>query len=417
VSDALTRQQQQRSQSGVIRYVLAGSANHSLVQAVGPLFLLSLGAAPFHLGLLAAVSQLDKLSRLVGVELLARGVGKTQLMLWGRLLTMPVTGLLVLCALAGAGGTAAVWIAIAVMAARALLQQTGNAAWWPLIQDVTGGAGLGSFLTRMRSQQRLLELAMPLAVGAWLGSAPAAERFTPIFGLAVVALGAGALSIRVVSELPSTSAGGALVSRMRQTLSVPAVARCFRFMGLRALLHSACFPFWIVALTDRGLPASQFVWLGSILAGGQILSLWFWGRLVDRHGYRPALLPGVGGMVLLAGAWLWLPDGGWPLLAWGAAIFLLWGILEAGVQMGQSRVMVDAMPEGLKAEGFAVVMLGSALGGGLGGLAGGSLFTAAGAASSDVHYLAGVQALFVVPLLLARRLGGNPLPDDASQAS
>lgn len=404
---SLTPEQRRRSQSGVILYVLAGAANHALAQALGPLFLLSLGAAPLHLGLLAAVGQLDKLSRLAGVELLARGVGKARLMFWGRLLTVPAASLLVVSALSGTDLPGALWIAIAVMAIRASLQQMGNAAWWPLVQDVTAGASFGQFLTRMRVQQRLLELALPLGVGVWLGQSPTPQRFAPIFALAALTFIVGAVSIRRVHELPSTTAPGGLGTRLRQTIAVPAVSRCAQFMALRGLLLSASFPFWVVSLTDRGLPASQFVWMGSILAGGQIASLWFWGRVIDRHGYRPALVPCLIGVCCLSGAWGVLPDSDGGLLVWSAIVFLLWGVLEAGIQMGQSRAMVDAAPDDLRAEGFVVLMLASALGGGLGGLLGGLLFSVAGTrwgASGDLMYLAIVQLAFVLPLLRARRL-------------
>jgi hypothetical protein len=87
----LPPEQLQRSQTRLIRFVLSGTANNALVQAIGPLFLLNLGAAPIHLGILATFAQLDKVARLGGVELLGRDVGKTRLMFWGRLLAILAT--------------------------------------------------------------------------------------------------------------------------------------------------------------------------------------------------------------------------------------------------------------------------------------------------------------------------------------
>ena len=52
--------------------------------------MLSLGARPFHLGLLAPFLHLDKVARLGGAELM-RHTGKAGIMLWGRLLATPVT--------------------------------------------------------------------------------------------------------------------------------------------------------------------------------------------------------------------------------------------------------------------------------------------------------------------------------------
>ena len=52
-----------RGQTALIRYVAAGAANNALVGSTGALFLLSLGASPFHLGLLV-LSQVEVHRRL-----------------------------------------------------------------------------------------------------------------------------------------------------------------------------------------------------------------------------------------------------------------------------------------------------------------------------------------------------------------
>jgi hypothetical protein len=401
-----------RGQSRLIRFVLTGAVSNALVPSLAPLFLLSLGASPLHLGLLATCSQLDRLSRLAGVGILGRGVGKTSLMFWGRLLSMPATALLALAAWSG-GGPAAVWLAILLFTLRGASHQTGNAAWWPLIQDTTAGSGLGQFMTRMRVRQRLLELTLPLAIGVYLGTGPAPERFAPLFAGGLLALGAGATWIRDVVERQLPPSRGGLASRVGRTMAVPAIRRYCAYLGVRTFVYGASFPFWVVALTERGLPVSQFVWMTSVLAGGQIVSLWFWGQLVDRRGFRPVYTRAYAGFTALSAAWLWMPDGGAALLLWAVPVFLLSGILEAGSQMAQSRAMVDAVPDDLQVEGFAVVIYASALGGGLGGLLGGVAFqhvSHSGALGLDgtVAYLAATQLAFALPWLLSRRLRPRP---------
>lgn len=397
-----------RGQAGLIRSVLAGSLNNALVPAVGPLFLLALGAAPYQLGVLATFSQLDKLSRLAGAGLLGRGFGKARLMLWGRLLSMPVTVALATAAWFGGGGPLAVWLAILLIAARGSLQQMGNAAWWPLMQDNTAGSGIGQFLTRMRVKQRLIELALPLAIGTYLGNAPEPARFAPLFAGALIALTLGALWIRRVGERPPAPTRGGLASRVGQALAVPQMRRYCGYLGTRTCIYSACFPFWVIALTERGLPVSQFVFMASVLAGGQIASLWYWGQLVDRRGSRPPLTAAYGGLMALSLSWLVVPEGA-AVLLWAVPVYLLWGVLEAGAQMGQSRAMIDAVPEHLQAEGFAVVIYASALGGGLGGLVGGLTFQWAAQQTfagydGAVAYLALLQLAFCLPLVMSRRL-------------
>ena len=110
-------------------------------------------------------------------------------------------------------------------------------------------------------------------------------------------------------------------------------------------------------------------------------------------------------IILLAAMWLWLPDGSWELLVWASVLHLLWGALDAGLQMGQSRIMVDAVSDQLQGEGFAVVIYASAIGGAMGGLLGGlgfEHFTALGYDHAD--YLGILQVLTVVPLALSLRL-------------
>ena len=393
-----------RGQTALIRYVAAGAANNALVGSTGALFLLSLGASPFHLGLLATFLHLDKVARLGGAELM-RHTGKAGIMLWGRLLATPVTAGLAVAAALGIAGEGAIFATIGVLALRGTLQQLGNAAWWPLIRDVTAGGSLGEFLGRMRSYQRLLELALPVAVGSWLGESPEPTRFWPLFAAAVVVLLCSAWWIRAVPEAPIADTNASLWRRIRLVLETPAIRRFCLYLGVRVFLYSASFPFWVIVLTDRGLPVSQFVWMTSLLALGQLATLWLWGQLVDRRGPRLAMRLPLVSIILLAAVWLWLPDGSWELLVWASVLHLLWGALDAGLQMGQSRIMVDAVSDQLQGEGFAVVIYASAIGGAMGGLLGGlgfEHFTALGYDHAD--YLGILQVLTVVPLALSLRL-------------
>jgi hypothetical protein len=392
-----------RGQAALIRYVAAGAANNALVGSTGALFLLSLGATPFHLGMLATFMQLDKIGRLGGAELM-RHTGKGGIMLWGRLLAAPVTAGLALAAALGIAGEAAIWATILVLALRGALQQIGNAAWWPLIRDVTSAGSLGEFLGRMRSFQRLLELALPIAVGSWLGERPEPTRFAPLFGMGVIVLLLAAWWIRSIPERPMPPTQISLWRRVRQVVAVPAIRQFCLYLGIRVFLHSASFPFWVIVLTERGMPVSQFVWMTSFLAVGQLATLWFWGQLVDRRGPRLALRLPLVSIVLLAAMWLWLPDGSWSLLIWAAILHLAWGALEAGLQMGQSRVMVDAVPDDLQGEGFAVVIYASAIGGALGGLFGGLAFEHVATLGIDhADYMALLQVMTILPLFLCLR--------------
>jgi MFS family permease len=149
------------------------------------------------------------------------------------------------------------------------------------------------------------------------------------------------------------------------------------------------------------------------MALGQIVSLYFWGRLVDNHGSRPAITLSLTCLVAMAPAWLFLPSALVPLMLWACSFYLLYGVVEAGLQMGQTRAMMSAVPERYQAEGFAVVMYASALGGAVGGLGGGVAFDRIGQhvlpgleMEAGLLYLGAVQMVALVQWLLSRRLAG-----------
>ena len=73
--------------------------------------------------------------------------------------------------------------------------------------------------------------------------------------------------------------------------------------------------------------------------------------------------------------------------------------------MGQSRAMLDAVSKEHQAEGFAIAIYASALG----GITGGSLFQWAPAlagARGPLFYLTAAQLTFVATWLLSKRLAG-----------
>lgn len=406
----LSGAQVERGQALLIRYLVGGSVINALVTSISALFLLALGASPFHLGVLATVTQVDKVTRLVGVPLMAR-LGKARLLALGRVASGAATAGLVMVAVSGEGRTG-IWLALAALAARGLLLHTGNTAWWPLIQDNTSDTAIGSFITRMRVPQRCIEIGLPLLVGWYLGTQPNPARFAPLFAAAVLAAMLSAWWARTVPERAAPERTEGLGARLSQVLSLPPIRRYSAYLMVRTFLRFAAYPFFIVALTRRGLPFSQAVWLTSIMALGQILSLHLWGRLVDSHGTRPAISLSLLLLIGASPAWLLLPQAGAGVLAWAIAFYLCYGVAEAGLQMGHTRLMVGIVPAELQGEGFAVVMYAAALGGGLGGIVGGMLYEVValcapvGEMDSGLLYLAGLQAGLVFQWLMSRRLEG-----------
>ena len=397
-----------RSQSRLIGVAVSGSINNALLTSIVPLFLLSLNASPFLIGLVATSEYLQKMGRVVGLQLMQR-TGKAGIFFWGRLCSVPAGLALALLAFYGADRAWAAWIGLALFSARGLIHQAGNTAWWPLVQDNTSTGGVGAFLTRMRLQQRLLELVLPILIGWYLGSQPMAGDFGPLFALAVFSTCGGAFLVRGVAERSLSPPGEGLFRRLRQALAAPQIRAYALFVMARTAVLAATFPLWVVALTDWGLPVSYFVWMTPVQALGYVAGLHGWGRMVDRHGSRGALTIALLLQAAMAPAWLFLPAELPWIALWAGVVYLLWGALDGGYQMGQSRAMLDAVSKDYQAEGFALAIYASALGGFVGGIAGGACFqwsTALAGLQGPLFYLCVAQLAFSAAWLLSTRLAG-----------
>ncbi len=61
-----------KSQSRLIAIAVSGSTNNALLTSIVPLFLLSLGASPFVIGIAATSNHMQKMGRVVGLQFMHR---------------------------------------------------------------------------------------------------------------------------------------------------------------------------------------------------------------------------------------------------------------------------------------------------------------------------------------------------------
>lgn len=407
----LTEEQIKKGQPRIVGLAVSGSINNAFVTSIAALFLLALNATPFQVGLLASASHLQRATRLVGLYIISK-IGKAQLMFWGRTSSLiPTVGLMAV-AIYMQPNAQAVWLALIMITLRGLLQQTGNTAWWPLIQDNTAGDAIGHFLARMRMAQRALEIVLPICVGWYLGTKPPAEHFMPLFALSLIATFLGAWWVRKVSERPQVDTNQNLFQRVWHVIKHSPVQRLGIYMATYMCLRSMGFTFWVVLLTSRGMPYMHFVWLTSVGALGQLICLPFWGKVVDRHGGRPALSIALVGMMLIGLVWITLPTDLYLLTIWAGIIFLMWGIIDGAHQMGRTHTMMKAVSPDYQAESFSMIMYGASFGGIIGGLAGGAFFEYVQylpktTQDPELVYLAGIQFLYFIVFILSRTLPGH----------
>jgi len=403
--DKIPKALRRKSQRSLVWIAVSGSINNALLTSIVPLFLLSLGASPFFIGLVATSNHVQKAGRIIGLHYMHR-VGKAGVFAWGRVGSAPFGLALAALAYWGGAGLWATGMGLLLFTLRGLLQQVGNTAWWPLIQDNTAGDAVGSYLAHLRLRQRLLELVLPVGVGWYLGAQPDGHRFALPFALALFSTVAGAIIVRGIGERKQSLPEAGLTQRLRQVLATRPMRRYSLFVVARMGVIAATQPLWVIVLTGHGLPFSYFVWMTPVTALGYMAGLHAWGRLVDRHGPRSTLSISLTLQALLALAWLVLPDSLLGISLWAGGVYFVWGALEGGHQMGQSRAMLDAVGKEHQAEGFALAIYASAVGGIAGGALGGALFQWAQGQQLDLLYLTVAQAGLLLPWVLSTRLAG-----------
>jgi len=408
-SSKLTEAQRKHGQPRLMGLAVAGSMNSAFITSITSLFLLALGATPFQVGLLASSQHFQRATRLLGLYLIPT-LGKARLMFWGRISSLlPNIGLVAL-AFWLHSGTLAIWLAIIMLALRGLLQQAGSTAWWPLIQDNADDDALGRYLARLRMAQRGSELVLPVIVGWYLGTRPPAQHFTPLFACALLATLFGAWMVWSVSEVRNVNQSEGLFYRIWQVAVYSPVRKLTVYMLVYTALYSIGNTFWVVLLTDRGMPYMYFVWMTSVTALGQLSTLPYWGRLIDRHGGRSVMSISLLGMAALGFAWFILPTNPIYLTLWAFGIYLVWGILEGAHQLGRTHTMMNAILEGYQAETYSLIMYGASFGGIVGGLLGGALFewiVAQHRPNWEISYLALAQFVFIGVWILSIRLPGH----------
>ncbi len=407
----LTPEEQQRGQRCLIQLGTVFGCTSALVWGVSSLFLLSLGATPFHLGLLETLMRLAVTVRLAAARLVAVA-GKRRAMLIGRAgMSLPLALLILVASRDTDRGDTTLWMGVATYALLVLFNHLGNTSWWPLLQDNTNRSDLASFLSRLRIRQRSIELVLPLLVGWYLGTHPSSQRFALLFALGLVANLLIVLLVRRVSEAPRTHQQPGHVRRLMALAQLPAMRRYELFAACNGFVIAAILPFWVVALTRAGMGAIYFVWMTSVGALGYVLALHGWGRLVDTWGTRVPLTLALLAKATLGLMWLALPVEPTAVILWATVLFFLWGVLESGANLGQNRAMVDAVSSEFQAEGFALAITAAAIGGAAGGLMGGlavqQLSDVDGARWAPLHlYLCGGQLALIGVWFLSRFLNG-----------
>jgi len=349
-------------------------ASDTIVIAYLPLFVLALGGTRAQIGLMSALSSLSAaLLLLPGAAIVERwGRRKQVCVLSGGGVSRVALLLLALAPLIFAGPTA-VYIAIALAAARGAFANLGLPAWVSLTADVVPLTWRGRYFSSRSMTMQVAGMVVTYLVGQLINRAGAPAGYQLAMGLAFAIGMASTLSFAHIKE-PSTSAipqatdCGLRMPLLRHLRAHPDFLAFCATAALWNFSINVAGPFFNVYLVES-LKASAGV-VGALSVVGGLAALpgqRLFGTLVDRWGPRRVQL--IIGLLIPLLPWAWaLTRSPWHVVP----INLAGGFLWAGYGLSNFNFLLTLTPENRRARYSAlyqiVVMLALAGGAALSGV-------------------------------------------------
>jgi predicted MFS family arabinose efflux permease len=211
------------------------------------------------------------------------------------------------------------------------------------LREYVESGGVGRFFGLLRTGWHLTLIAYYVAAQRWLAAHPGS--FAPLFA---VATACGLLRIMLVARLPEAPSERGQRIRMREVLGVLLRDRRLRAylygVGLCGASRRVVIPFSIV-LMRRVLDLTEGQVLLATVAYfcGGFVSLYLWGRVVDRYGPRPVF--GSAGLLLAAVycVLVAIAPAAEPLQM--AGVFFAIAVLSSGFGVADTHVRFSVAPE------------------------------------------------------------------------
>jgi MFS family permease len=334
-------------------------------------FALLIHATPLHLSILSAMPQLlGTWAQLLSVKVSHWFPSRTSQVFWGivgqSVSWIPILALPLLWPERGP------WLLIAGVALYFTFTHFTSPAWNSFITGLLQPNERGVYFAR-RSRAMALTSFLALCLGGtllsffehrqalWMG-------FAVMFLIAGLCRSASAFALRNVPELPQHESGGSPTG-FRDFLRT-GVSKNFRqFLLFSGLMHTAVLiagPFFVIyMLQDLRLAYWEYgAWLAAGIIG-QFMTLPAWGQFGDRFGNK-ALLTFTGLLVAVV-PMLYLISTAWPVLV---MINFFGGVVWAGLGLGLSNYVFDAVLPADRAKAVAVSSTVNAVGWALGTLLG-----------------------------------------------
>lgn len=327
------------------------------------LALLALGASETIVGLQSAIVSLCLLLQFPMLRLVAR-VPKRNILVGAH--SFAVLGALPLLAFRDFGvldSGAGIAIAMACFAAAAAGMSASDTVWFPLLRGYVEPEKIGRFFGLIRSGWHLTLIVYFLGSQAWLARHPG--DFAPLFAVGALC---GLIRITMIRRLPERSERTGERIRVREAFALlrdPAMRNYLAGVCASAAVRASLLPFAVVMLRrEVGLNEAAVLNTAVATFSGGLISLYLWGRAVDRFGAGPiirwtSLLMGALAFGLMA---LGTGAGENADLIAAVAFFFGFAVLSSGFGVADTQILFCLTPAHAPSRGLvlAAVVVGSA---------------------------------------------------------
>ena len=305
-----------------------------------------------------------------------------------------------------ASSDSAVAVALLAFALVAVGLNVAQTVWFPMLRGYVEPEAIGRFFGTLRSGWHLALIVYYVAAQRWLDANPGA--FAPLFLAGWIC---GLLRIALIARLPERSERTGERIRVRQALALIRENADLRHYLAGVIAFRAVFwsvvPFALVMLQrEVGFSAGAVLLTTVSWYAGGLLTLYLWGRVVDRVGPLPVFRWTSIGMGALTAGLIAVEEPGTATLVGVVAFFFGLYALAAGFGVADTQVLFRLTPPEAPARMLVVAQVASHVLGGLPPIAVGLVLERAleGATSRlavyDVFFAvaAGLQALAYLPL-------------------
>lgn len=327
-------------------------------QQLPTLALVSLGASELQLGIQGAFGFAFVALQLPTLRMLGRVSKRTILMsahLFSLAMALPLVFFDTLADQPRGVAVALAQVSFALVAAGFCV---GETVWFPLLRAYIEPGQTGRFFGMLRSGWHTALLLFYLGSQWWLARHPGS--FAPLFAFG---WGLGVARTFLIAGLPERSERTGERVRIREAFALLRVAGVRRYLATTSLgiaVRVTATVFAIAMLRRAtGLSESQVVSATIAFVAGGLVSLYLWGRIVDRVGAIPVLRITALGTSL---ALLWLALA--PAAALGVVEASLWffavALLAAGFGVADTHLLFELAPAEAPAR---TIVLGAVVGG------------------------------------------------------